>query len=341
MVFELVASRVWDTWTWLGQREGLAATREMFDLARPADASLRFDPNDVRRPRDVMRGLAETGQPGVRAAAALALVNVPQYRTLAERLVQTLAKVTRDADATDQQRLVWVISYLRGKRFTARDLKHPLDVTSAEVAAAQAWAGDSATPVLKAAYAEPPRLTYRAVTPRRQLAAALTGKLIGDWDESAAAMDTWLIARLGVTPRITELLNPTQRAPDEPGLAAALVIAGAAGGASERKLLELWRDAREQPQWVRALALTGLARLDLASGSTNVAWPRGLDLGPLATLDAKQPGWRHFGQIIAAGGPAMRDLLNRAGGGALTRDVRAKLLDAATRAMERDAAGGR
>ncbi len=340
-VYERLAERFWDTWAWLGQQDGDAYAAQLFDLARPAGASMEFRPEDVRRPRDVLRRVSETGAPSARAAAGLILATLPQYRTLGQRVTQTLGSLLATSDAGEQQRLVYAIGKLSGRTFGARGIAHPLDVTPEAVDAAQRWIDAGRRPVLHTAYPQPPRLARRVLSSARQEEEVLLAELAGGWERSAAAVRRWLSAGLGSTPRIRVLLDPSRREPDPAALAAAIVIATASGDRSLRGALDAWRVAPDQAEWLRALAYTALAALDAREGRWTSGWPSELTLGDTGRLDAGTPGWDYFGRILAAGGPAMLDRLERSRDVGLSREARAKLLAAGRAALDREQSGAR
>lgn len=335
-VYERMAERFWDTWAWLGQRDGDAYAAQLFDLARPAGASMEFRPEDVRRPRDVLRRVSETGAPSARAAAGLILSTLPQYRTLGQRVTQTLGSLLATSDAGDQQRLVYAIGKLSGKTFGTRAIAHPLDVTPEAVDAAQRWIDAGQRPVVHAAYPQPPRLARRVLSSARQEEEVLLAELGGGWERSASAVQRWLGAGLGSTPRIRALLDPSRREPDASVLSSAIVIATASGDRSVRGALDAWRVAPDQAEWLRALAYTALAAFDAREGRWTSGWPSELTLGDTRRLDAGTPGWDYFGRILAAGGPAMLDRLERSRDAGLSREARAKLLAVGRAALERE-----
>jgi hypothetical protein len=93
--------------------------------------------------------------------------------------------------------------------------------------------------------------------------------------------------------------------------------------------LRLWREASDQPAWVRALAYTVLGSLDARRGRWESGWPAGLDLGDSRRLDAGEPSWECFGRVLAAGGPSMLERLTSFAPAPLSTEVRAKLVEAA------------
>ncbi len=331
-VFERLAEAYWGSWDWLGQETGSALGAELFALGRPRDASLQFDPNEVRRPSELLARVAQRGTASARAAAGLVLQErAPQATGELERIAALLGEQLPLASAVEQQRLTWALARLRGRRFGNISDRDPREVTAAEIAAAQHWLRPGETPVLREPYPEPPELVYRAVTVERQIEQELLGELARGWPALNGVLTRWRATRLGCTPRVRGLLRPGQRRPEGAALTAGMLIVAVAGDESARPQLELWREAREQERWVRALAYTTLASLDARVGRSG-NWPAGLDVGDLAMLERGRPGWEHFGVVIAAGGPALRQRLAEA---ELPAGVKEKLVRAADDAARR------
>ncbi|MCK4340768.1 MAG: zinc ribbon domain-containing protein [Phycisphaerae bacterium] len=336
LVFERLAEAYWDSWQWLGQGPGDGFAKELFDLASPTEGTLEFDPDDVRKPRDAMKRVTQRGTPAARAAAGVVLKErVPQYSRLCARIAATLGELLPDCDALDQQRLTWTIARLRGQVLGHTPRSSPLDVTAAEIATVQEWVRPGVEPVLHGPFASPPLLIRRVATAERQLERELLVKLKGGWLSANSALDRWLAANLGCTPRLKPLLNPGQRRPDYPALAAALVIVAVSGDESYRPQLELWHEATDQPPWVRALAYTVLGSFDARSRRWRSRWPAGLYLGDPALLEAGSPHWDHFGRVLAAGGPVMMQRLRDFNPPPLSAEVQSKLMEAARQTAER------
>ena len=97
----------------------------------------------------------------------------------------------------------------------------------------------------------------------------------------------------------------------------------------------MWREAADQPAWVRALAYTVLGSFDARSKHWESGWPAGLDLGNPAALETEFPVWKHFGRVLAAGGPEMLKRLREFKPAPLSAEVRSKLLEAARQAADR------
>ena len=335
-VFGAVLAPYWESWSWLGHARGDALADAVFELARPAEGSLDFRAEDVRRPRDILRRVGQLSDPETRAAAGLALLRRgPQYQSVCVEISAALGAALAGAPPATQQRLTWSIAVLRGKLFgnVARD--HPLDVSASEVAEARAWAGvDASAGTAGVTYPEMPILTWRARTGRSEAERTLLAEFARGWPAVPAALDRWRAAGLGSSPAVHALLDPGQRTPQYPSVAAALVIAAEAGDQAVRPQLELWVEAADQPAWLRAMAYTVLGSLDARAGAWDSGWPAGLVLDP-AALESGAPGWELFGRIIAAGGPAAVRRLEETKSASLSAEVRSRLVQAARRAAER------
>jgi phage FluMu protein Com len=339
-VFEHLLAAYWESWNWLGQGRGDRLAEELFDLARPAGATLEFKPEDVRQPRDVMRAVAQRGLSATRAAAGLVLEQRgPQYKSLCRSIGDELGAALAECSPADRQRVTWAISRLRDKQFGPAQRAGPLDVTEDDIAAALRWAQPNAAPALKGPYPQPPVLVYRAVTVARLRERDLLAEMQREWVAARRALDQWEAAELGCTPRIRELLHPGQRHPSYPALAAALVLVAENNDQTVRPQLELWAEANDQPAWVRALAYTVLGSLDARRGRWESGWPAGLNLGDTRLLDAGTPGWDAFGRVLAAGGPAMLERLRKSSPAPLPSDALGKLREAAKAASGRTPPG--
>jgi hypothetical protein len=340
-LFERLADAWWTSWDWLGQGRGDRLADEIFELAAPPDSTLKFRPEDVRRPRDVLRRVGERGTPSARAAAGLILeLRGPQYTSVCREISAKLAVLLTDGDALEQQRLTWTIARLEGKLFGNISQNGPLEVTEREIGAALEWARPGQPPALKGPYATPPVLVYRAVPAQRLLERDLLRAVRGDWAAVHLVADRWRAADLGCTPGLRELLDPGQRRPDEPGLAAAMIIVAETGDESLRPKLEMWREAGDQPAWVRALAYTVLGSLDARRNRWDSGWPAGLDLGATSVLESGRPGWDHFGRVAAAGGPGLLRRLTDLKLAGPPGTAQAKLVEATKRAAQRGAPPG-
>jgi hypothetical protein len=323
------ASAYWASWGWLGQGPGNALAEAVFDLAKPTRPSLEFQPEAVRGARDALKRAAESGPAAGRAAAGMILhLGAPQYRTAAGQIAEAVVHALPECSPVDQQRVTWAASRLGGRLFGPTPREHPLDVTADEVAAAWAWAAPGSAALKSERFPAPPVLAYRVSSPERQLEHELLRKLRAGGEEARQALATWRRAELGVTPRIRELLHPGQRQPDARVLAGAFVIVAEQCDTSVRRELELWRDAREQPAWLRALAYTVLGSFDARSGQWTSGWPAGLDVGDVRAIEAG-PGWHVFGRVLSAGGRNMIDRLTNSAATALPPAAKAMLLEAA------------
>lgn|GEM_PF-2901854 len=331
-VFEHLADIFWESWRWLGQDRGERYAEQLFALAGSGDVSFEFRPQQIRAARDTMRRVAERGTPSARAAAGLILEQCgPQYRSACRAIGDILSGLLRQVDARDQQRLTWALGRLHGRLFGPSSPACPEEVTVAEIRAAQQWARPDAPPTVHSAYPKPPQIQVRIVSSRRLLERDLLEQMNRDWVGASAALERWLEAGLGVTPRLRELLHPGQRQPAYPALASGLVIVAVAGDQSLRRELELWREAADQPEWLRALAYAVLGSLDARRGRWDSGWPADWSLGEEARLDAGQPPWEYFARVLLAGGAEVWSRLDETGTARLSGRQRAKLLEAARR----------
>ncbi|MBK9120534.1 MAG: zinc ribbon domain-containing protein [Phycisphaerales bacterium] len=332
-VLQLVCAAYWESWAWLGQERAERFTLAVFELTRPRGDSLAFRPEDVRRFRDLVRGVSESSPPATAAAAGLMLRDrAPQYTNRLHDIADALGRALTEVSAAEQQQLTWTISELRGRMFGPTPRKHPLEVAAGEVATAAAWALPGRALELHAEYPGVPRLRVRATTPERQMEVDLLVQLEGGWELAQHALDRWLSLGLGVTPRLERWLHPGQRAPEYPAVSAALVVVALSNNDGYARELALWREARDQPAWVRALAYTVASSLEARRGELRSGWPAQLELDDIAALDAGRPGWDWFGRVIAAGGPRMRARLEQAPPTVLDSAVRARLMEAVRKA---------
>jgi hypothetical protein len=349
---ERAAARYWDSWDWLGQKHGEAFAAELFDIARPPPSSAMTNAEvieSVRTGRRVLEDAALRAAPPAAAALALTLAQcVPQYQSARGRVTDRIGAALASLPPDDQQRITWALAELTGRTFgdfTAD--QHPRHVRPAHVQAAMQWvhaAGGPAPARLApdAKYPAPPQLVARIVTPQRRLEHQLLRQLSANWSEVDAAVDAWLAANLGCTPRLLARLDPAQRQPDYPALAAALTIVAAAGcdDASIRRQLTLWRQAADQPAWLRALAEAVGASLDSRAARLDPRWPTLLSAEAAAQFDAGRPGWRCLGRVLAAGSPPLRARLNSPALAMLPAEALARLRAAVQDAERSLAAGG-
>jgi len=340
----------WETWSWLGQSRDQAVALELFDIAKPAAATDSEEITEhIRAARRALERVSQEGAPAARATAGLVLAQcAPQYESVRTRIIATLATILPECEPREQQRLTWALAKLTGLTFgevNADD--EPADVGRDDVRAVLKWARDSetATPgsykTPSAAYPQRPILVRRVVTPQRQLERDLLRGFQGGWASVDDALDRWWAAGLSCTPRVLERLDPGQRRPNYAALAAAMIIVAECNEQTARERLELWRQATDQPGWVRELAYMVLGCLDARCGQWKSGWPANLNPDVLSALDRGRPGWQHFGRILAAGGPAMRARLERVRPASLPGRLRAKLLAAAEQAARRRAGARR
>ena len=339
----------WESWNWLGQRRGTALSTELFELAKlgigKPDESLGFEAQKhaIRGARDLLRRAGQRATPLARAAAGMVLTNcVPQYRSAREQIVTSLIAILPKCEPVVQQRLTWAIARLTGRQFgQITGDSQPTESGHTDVEAVLRWAhNDGLIDVARLstpadAYAPPTELTSRVVPPVRQLEAELLHEFGRGWDNSVVALKRWLEAEIGWTTRLRRLIDPTQHQPDYPALAAALVIAAEYNEQSLRQELALWREASDQPLWIRQLAYAVLGALDAQNDRQDSSWPDDFELPPDEVLSSGQPGWEHFGYILSAGGQPMIQRLQTFRPATMSSEELAKLLETAERLARR------
>jgi len=347
----------WESWDWLGQSRGGQVATALYEVAKPYGAGPAFPTGDspaepaafeqqktaIRGARDALDRVGARATALARAAAGLVLVQAaPQYHSARERIAEQLPALLPDCSPSDQQRVTWALARLTGRQFgriTPQSL--PGQVERDDVEAALRWARQTQSrelhPLAAAAdeYPLPPVLEYRVVLPARQLERDWLREFQRGWPESITALQQWLSAGLGCTPRVLTLLDPSQRAPSYPALAAAIVLAADCGGADAYRYLLLWRAAADQPLWLRQLAYTALAAIDARDGRWQTDWPAAFRLGPPDPRDGGQAGWYHFGEVLAAGGPALLERLQNFQPAPLPPETLVKLVAAAQDALRR------
>jgi len=342
-VIDDLLATYWDSWSWLGQQRGEVFAVELFGLAKPPRRKDLDFKHEVRAARGVLDRASQRGSPAARAAAAVVLAQcAPQYRSLRERMIATLASVLPESTPEAQQRITWALARLSSRSFDGRsEQDSPLDFSRGAVADALSWARAGViaeSGPLKApnrAYPTPPKLTRRVVTPRRQLERDLLREFSSGWHAVDPALDRWLEAELSCTPRVEQLLDPGQREPDYPALAAAMILAAECGAQHLRSQLELWQEATDQPAWVPGFAYSALGVLDVRRGRWTSVWPAGLDEPMMGRPGRTSPGWELWGRLLAAGGPSLLERLRETQAGSPSAATRAKLLRAAQQAAER------
>ncbi|MFQ5807400.1 MAG: hypothetical protein ACE5I3_13210 [Phycisphaerae bacterium] len=342
-VIDETLTTYWEGWDWLGQQRGEVFAAELFELAKPPKRKDQEFKDRVRAARRALDRAARRGSPAARAAAAVILAErAPQYKSLRERIIAMLASILPKSEPLAQQRISWALARLTSRSFGGlSDEDSPADFGRPAVQEALKWARASAIAepgplrTLSTAYPRPPKPVRRVVTPRRQLERDLLGEFGSGWDGVGAALDRWLEAGLACTPRVEQLLNPGQRNPNYPALAAAMILAAASGAQHLRPQLELWREATDQPAWVRGFAYTVLGALDARRGRWASGWPAGLHAEMVAWAGREAPGLDLWGRLLAAGGPLLKARLEGAPPDSLSSAVRAKLRRAAEQGERR------
>lgn len=319
---EAAAAAYWDSWSWLGQNRGEGFSTALFEVAKPRRGDklvLSFATQDearedVRAARRMIDEIAVRAAPAVHAALILTLGHcTPQYRRLRERHIGALAERIGGCTALEQQRLAWALAKLTGREFAnLSQTTHPGEVQPDAVAAIIEWARatepSSAIAEMKrhAVYEPAPPLTRRIISPQQQHRRALLKRFSTGYPEAERAAQEWIEARLGYSPAIAALLSPSRASPDDSALMAAILVATDAGDAAALSLLQAWRVALDQPEWVRQLAGIACAVYAVRAGAA-VDWPVAgeLDVRP------DGPGWSVFGGLVACGGPRMVELLEQ------------------------------
>jgi hypothetical protein len=332
----------WDSWAWLGQQRGEVFATELFELAKPPKQhNLEFKLR-VRAARTTLDQAAQRASPAARAASGIVLAHcAPQYRSARQRIIATLVTVLAECEPRAQQQITWALARLTSRPFGGlTEKRNPSDFGRQAVQDVLGWArsgriGDPGTlQSASTAYPTPPKLIRRVVTPGRQLEHDLLREFASGWDALDEALDRWLAADLGCTPRVARLLDPGQRNPNHPALAAAMIVAAEYQAHHLRPQLALWWEAVDQPAWVRGFAYTTLGALDAHQARADTTWPSELTAELLGEPETQRPGWELWGRLLAAGGPRLPTQL-RDGARSLSPAMRARLMQAAEEAARR------
>lgn len=334
-VLERLAGDFWDSWCWLGQRQGEVFAQALFEIAQPPvghGLSLEGVKEEVRGARRALDGAAARSPGGSAAALGLILAQcAPQYRSARERIVAHVIGQLPKAPPEEQQRITWALARLTQRAFgETTEHTHPLDVTPADVREALAWAGQGGPEPPQTAstglFCSPPVLVRRILTPERQLEHELLSAMHAGWGEALNSATRWTAAELGCTPRIRALLHPGRRELSYPAIMGAMVICAEAGVEDVVPLLELWQNAGDQPRWLRGLAFTTLAAIETRGSRDPGGWPVGIEPELVEELDADPPGWEPFRRVLAAGGRGLEQRLSGPAGARLPAGLRARLL---------------
>jgi len=342
----------WQSWGWLGQRRGESVLAALFELAKPSPRSaLRPDSADtpaavqaVRAARRALEAAAETGSAASTAAVGLVLLHAaPQYQSARQRVVARLAAALPDATPLDQQRSTWTLACLLNRQFAGvTENSSPADVDRDAVAAALSWArqngmiAETAGGKLRSDYPRPPALTYRVVTPQRQLEAELLTEMAG-WESLEGALDRWDAAGLDCTPRIVALLDPGQHDPVPSVLAGVLVIAAESGGPELRRNVELWTQAHDQPVELRGLAHLAAGALAARTGGVDPDWSARMPAGAFSEAASAASIWQCFVRALSAGGEPLRQRWRNVSPAIVPASIRDTLGEAAKRFERRRA----
>ncbi|MFH1746880.1 MAG: zinc ribbon domain-containing protein [Planctomycetota bacterium] len=334
----------WSSWSWLGHTRGASLATELFEFARIRQhkPGANAEKRSVKEARDLLLRVGGQASPAALAAAGVVLTqSTPQFRAARQSTIDQLVKALPACPPATQQQLGWTIVRLTGRQFgQATQQSHPLDIQANDLTAILRWARDNGmiddlTDFSDQTYPTRPRLTYQAISRERQFERDLLQQLQQGWHAAGTAMDQWSEADIGCTPRLLLFLDPGQRAPNYPALAAAMVIVAECHEQSARPMLALWHEASDQPQWVRQLAYAALGALDAGTPHWASGWPAGFDPGSHVQLDRGQPGWNHYGRVLAAGGPAMIARTKSYKPAPLNAQLRDRLLEAAEYAARR------
>ena len=346
-IVDQTLSDYWDSWCWLGQKRGEFFSASLFELAQPPTSSQSDFRTEIRSARDRLGHAAENGAASVRAAAILVLTeNAPQYRSLRERTITSLAALLPTAQPEEQQRIAWTLSRLSGQSFGGlSDAALPIQFNSAAMGSALRWAArltsrEGRTASVRAEeYPSIPHLHRRVVTARRQLEDELLGRFSRNWTDLSEALDRWIQEKLGVTPRITEILNPSQQKPDYLALAGAILIAAESGDKPSQHQLELWIQATDQPAWVRGFAAGADRIIEARTGNPVAGWPRDLTVDTFGNPGQDAPPIDLWGRLLAAGGEGYLNHLEATTNDSPPEPIRSTLLRAARQAASRRSGG--
>jgi hypothetical protein len=325
---EPVAERYWSSWHWLGQARGERYSAALFSVAfpfspGPSGAALR-DTGDLRRnvrgARRALDELAAEGSALAATAAGLALLQQsPQYSLARERIIQRIAERFPSLSSREQQRVTWGLTQLTGRPFATFAIGDEPEEVDADVAAAvYRWITEQRLATVptdppRLRYPREPEFTYRVLTDTQRLERRLLAQFGDSWSSARSALRQWLATDIGVTPRLSRLLDPGQTEPNLSALASALVIVGVNHAYELQGTVELWQHATDQPAWIQALAYVVHASWDSRRAEQTTDWPQGLDLTAFEGFADQDVRWEYFGRVLAAGSPAMISALTEAG----------------------------
>lgn len=341
-VMERLLESYWASWAWLGQTRGEGFTAALWELAKPPNSVDADFKERVRAARRVVERGAKGASASVRAAAGLILLHSgPQFQTVKREIIASLAAMLPECAPPEAQRVTWTLSQLSGRSFAGMSPDAaPVDVSAAAVDAAITWAvaDFGAKPPTRrltpSALPSPPVVASRVVTPRRQLQVELARRMSQGWSGLAASLNDWRREKLGWSPEMREALHPGRRDTPPAMICAAILLAAETSPPDSRAMMSLWRDAADQPAWVRGMAVCALGALDARSGKWESGFPTGLSDDAFADADGGAPSWALWGDLLAVAGKPAIDRLSGSRPASLSRQNSDRLLREAARAME-------
>jgi hypothetical protein len=245
------------------------------------------------------------------------------------------------ARGLEAQAVVWALAELSDEPFGFSSSRlSPMRVTDADFQSAANWAArqvDASTAQALSAAAgrvvtEAPRFVDRVIPIARQRARELVNRMRANLNEASVASAEFAALRLPWTGDLEAAIRVGQERPNQSLLAAALVLAGERNEQSVRKPAILWAEARENPNWLRAIASLTALRLGEAA-----AWPSDLRLDVLPNAHAED-AVRLMARVVWSGGeaflPTFERIATRHVNPEIARSIRTQLAGFATNASE-------